>query len=43
MPTKRRRPVASVRAQSEFIPGSWDGFALRDTAPKQQQEIAAIA
>jgi hypothetical protein len=43
MATKRTQAVASVPAQSQFIPGSCDGFALRDTTPKQQREIATLA
>jgi len=43
MVTKRTLAVESVTIQSKFIPGSCDGFALRDTTPKQQREITAIA
>jgi len=34
---------ATVAAQSKFMPGSCDGFAPRDTTPKQQREITAVA
>ena len=43
MANRRTQAVASVPAQSEFIPRSCDGFALRDTTHKQQREIATIA
>jgi len=43
MATKRTQAVESVPAQAQFIPGSCDGYALRDTTHKQQREIAASA
>jgi hypothetical protein len=42
MATKRPQ-VTSVPAQSQFIPGSCDGFALRRTTQKQQKQIAVMA
>jgi len=43
MATKRTQAVVYVLAQSEFISGSCDAFAIRNTTPKQQREIASIA
>jgi hypothetical protein len=43
MATKQTQAVASVPAQSQFIPGSCDGFAVRNSTPEQQKEIAEIA
>src|ERR1017187_8441017 len=43
MATKRTQALESAAVQSEFISGSCDGFALRDTPPKQQWEITAVA
>ena len=43
MATKRTQALESAAVQSEFISGSCDGFALRDTPPKQQREITAVA